>query len=123
MCPCGSGDVYSGCCGRWHQNESPAPDAASLMRSRYSAFVMDELDYLMTTWHPSTRPAELAPNPPDLKWLGLQVRRHEQDGEAHAIVEFVARYRQAGRATRLHEISRFECIDGRWYYVDGEFPA
>ncbi|OZI73940.1 YchJ family protein [Bordetella genomosp. 12] len=121
-CPCGSGTDYPGCCGRWDQGSTPAPDAATLMRSRYSAFVRDELGYLLATWHPSTRPPSLAPNPPDLKWLGLQVRRHAQQDEDHAVVEFVARYRQAGRATRLHEVSRFERIDGRWYYLDGDFP-
>lgn len=89
------------------------------MRSRYSAFVLDELDYLLATWHPHTRPASLEPNPPDLRWLGLEVRRHQQQDESHAIVEFVARCKQGGRATRLHEISRFEKIDGRWIYVDG----
>lgn len=123
VCPCGSGVDYPACCGQWHHGEAAAPDAASLMRSRYSAFVLDELDYLLRTWHPASRPASLAPNPPDLKWLGLQVRRHEQQDDSHALVEFVARYRQAGRATRLHEISRFEKLDGRWYYQDGEFPS
>jgi SEC-C motif domain protein len=59
------------------------------------------------------------PNPPDLRWLGLDVRKHVQVDEAHATVEFVARSKQAGRATRLHEISRFERLDGRWTYVDG----
>ncbi len=122
-CPCGSGIDYPACCGRWHHGEAAAPDAASLMRSRYSAFVLDELDYLLRTWHPTSRPASLTPNPPDLKWLGLQVRRHAQQDDSHARVEFVARYRQAGRATRLHEISRFEKIEGRWYYLDGDFPS
>ncbi|SAI33560.1 Uncharacterised protein [Bordetella ansorpii] len=90
------------------------------MRSRYSAFVLDLLDYLRQTWHPDTRPADLAPNPPNLKWLGLQVRRHEKQNDDHAIVEFVARCRQDGRASRLHETSRFVRQDGRWLYVDGD---
>ncbi|GAB1580057.1 hypothetical protein BPNSA17_48900 [Bordetella petrii] len=90
------------------------------MRSRYSAFVLDELQYLLDTWHPDTRPAQLDPNPPGLKWLGLQVKQHSQQDAGHASVEFVARYRQDGRATRLHEHSRFVRIDGRWFYLDGE---
>ena len=90
------------------------------MRSRYSAFVLDDLPYLMDTWHPDTRPAQLDPNPPDLKWLGLQIKRHQQQDADHATVEFVARCRQAGRATRLHEISRFVRIAGHWLYLDGE---
>lgn len=123
LCPCGSSKDYAKCCGVWHHNEAPAPDAATLMRSRYSAFVLDELDYLLKTWHPDTRPESLEPNPGDIKWLGLDVRKHVVLDDSHASVEFVARFRQAGRATRLHEISRFEKIDGRWYYQDGSFPA
>lgn len=98
-----------------------APDAQTLMRSRYTAFVLDELDYLLETWHASTRPARLEANPPGTKWLGLEVRRHECQDAEHATVEFVARSRQGGRASRLHETSRFVREDGRWFYVDGDF--
>jgi SEC-C motif domain protein len=90
------------------------------MRSRYSAYVLGLPDYLLATWHPSTRPAALEADPPGLKWLGLEVRRHEQPDDAHAVVEFVARNKLAGRAQRLHETSRFVREGGRWYYVDGE---
>lgn len=92
------------------------------MRSRYTAFVQDRLDYLRRTWHPDTRPATLEPNPPGLKWLGLRIVAHALQDADHATVEFVARYRLAGRATRLHEISRFVRQDGNWLYLDGEFP-
>lgn len=92
------------------------------MRSRYTAFVLGLEDYLLQTWHPSTRPAalNLADDPPT-KWLGLQIKRAVSTGETTAIVEFVARYKVAGKATRLHEISQFERIDERWYYLSGEF--
>lgn len=89
------------------------------MRSRYSAFVLGEHDYLLDTWHPLTRPARIDPDPPGLRWLGLEVRRHVPEDDSHALVEFVARCKQGGRATRLHEISRFERIEGRWLYRDG----
>ena len=125
-CPCGAGPSLAECCGRWHAGPQhlQAPDAERLMRSRYSAYVLDRLDYLRDTWHPDTRPADLAPNPPGLHWLGLEVRRHEvQDGQ-HARVTFVARSKLGGRAHRLHETSRFVRSDlegsPRWYYVDGE---
>jgi SEC-C motif-containing protein len=100
-----------------------APDAEHLMRSRYSAWVMGNIDYLLQTWHPRTRPSKLDPVPGDLRWLGVEVRKHDQQDESHATVEFVARSKQGGRATRLHEISRFERLDGRWVYVDGIQPA
>ncbi len=91
------------------------------MRSRYSAYVALRDDYLMATWHPTTRPATLGlANDAPTKWLGLDVRRHEPSDADHAIVEFIARYKVNGRAQRLHETSRFVREDGRWFYVDGE---
>lgn len=121
-CPCGSSQAYPECCGRWHDGPLAlqAPSAEALMRSRYSAFVLDKLPYLLATWHPSTRPAALEPNPPDLKWLGLTVKQARDQDADHATVEFVARSRQVGRAHRLHELSRFVREDGKWYYVDGD---
>ncbi len=120
-CPCGKPVEYLQCCGRWHAGplRLQAPDAETLMRSRYSAFALGQLDYLLETWHPQTRPASLAPNPPDLRWLGLEVRQHVQTDANHASVEFVARSKRGGRATRLHEVSRFERLDGHWVYIDG----
>ena len=91
------------------------------MRSRYSAYVLGLANYLLATWHPSTRPAALDPDPLGLKWLGLEVRRCTTTDATHASVEFVARSKLGGRAHRLHEVSRFvREDDGRWYYVDGE---
>jgi SEC-C motif-containing protein len=119
-CPCGSGAAYAACCGRFRAGTQAAPTAEALMRSRYSAFVLDRLDYLLASWHASTRPAVLAPNEAALKWLGLEVRHHHVIDADHATVEFVARSKLGGRAHRLHEISRFVREDGRWFYLDGE---
>lgn len=121
-CPCGTALPYACCCGRWHEGPEHlrAPTAEALMRSRYSAFVLGRADYLLATWHPSTRPAGLAPNEPGLRWLGLEVKRHEVQDADHASVEFVARSKLGGRAHRLHELSRFVREDGHWYYVDGD---
>jgi SEC-C motif-containing protein len=112
--------VYADCCGRLidHVNDAPAPDAEHLMRSRFSAFVLAHADYLLATWHSSTRPASLDFDA-GAKWLGLDVREHKVTGVDAAEVEFVARYRVAGAAVRLHERSRFMREDGRWFYVDG----
>jgi len=124
-CPCGLPAPYRDCCGRWHHGalRLQAPDAQALMRSRYSAYVLDEIDYLLQTWHPATRPAALPPNEPGTKWLGLEVRRHDRQDADHETVEFVARVRLHGRASRLHEVSRFVREDGRWLYVDGAVGA
>lgn len=121
-CPCGSGRAYADCCGRWHAGAQHlrAPDAEALMRSRYSAFVLGLDDYLLVTWHASTRPPHLDGFEPALRWLGLDVRRHTVIDADHATVEFVARSKLGGRAHRLHETSRFVREEGRWYYVDGD---
>lgn len=137
-CPCGGSD-YTTCCGRYHAGVF-APDAESLMkplairlgrqttpanalvmmRSRYSAYVLKLGAYLLATWHPDTRPATLDLS--DDKWLGLEIKKHIVESSSHATVEFVARYKIAGRAHRLHEISRFVQENGQWYYVNGNFP-
>jgi len=93
------------------------------MRSRYSAYVLGFARYLLETWHPDTRPAVIEPDPPGLRWLGLSVRQTRLLDPDHATVEFVARCKLGSRAQRLHEISRFERVSGRWRYVDGEIVA
>ena len=116
------GPGYDACCGRYHRGPQhrPAPTAEALMRSRYSAYVLGLTDYLLATWHTSTRPTSLEPQPAGMKWLGLEVRRHTQQDDTHASVEFVARSKLDGRAQRLHETSRFVREDGRWLYLDGD---
>jgi SEC-C motif-containing protein len=95
-------------------------DAQALMRSRYQAYVDLDRDWLLATWHPSTRPAQLELDPA-VKWLGLDVKDHRVIDAEHAEVEFVARFRVGGgRAQRLHERSRFVKEGGRWFYVDGD---
>jgi len=119
-CPCGSGRPYPECCGLYHAG-ALAPDAQSLMRSRYSAYVLCNEQYLLATWHPRTRPSAI-PFSKDQKWLGLSVIDAKVTGEHSSEVEFVARSRVSNAAAiRLHERSRFVREDGRWLYVDGDF--
>jgi SEC-C motif-containing protein len=98
--------AFADCCGRYLNDfdHTPAPDAESLMRSRYSAFALNRPDYLRASWHASTRPDDVAPLD-GTQWLGLEVRRHKLVSADHAEVEFVARYRLAtgpGRAVRIY---------------------
>lgn len=144
-CPCGSDETYVNCCGPFHAGLDAdsigstrtssnlgtntmdpagtgpfAPTPEALMRSRYSAYVLGLIDYLLATWHPSTAPGELELSP--VKWLGLEVLHAESAGDA-GVVEFVARMRDSsGRAERMHETSRFVREGGRWFYIDGEMP-
>ena len=121
VCPCGLPVPYEDCCGRYveHWPEVPAPDPERLMRSRYTAGVRERADYLRATWHPDHRPADIDFDPA-AQWLGLEVRRARALDDTHGEVEFVARYRVAGRAVRLHERSRFVKDGGHWLYTDGE---
>ncbi len=124
-CPCGrlhqkKPQAYGACCGRWLETDTPAPDAESLMRSRYCAFVLEREAYLLRTWHLSHRPANIEFDP-GVKWLGLEVRSHTVQDATHAQVEFVARQKPASvAAVRLHERSRFLLDNGAWLYVDGD---
>lgn len=90
------------------------------MRSRYSAFVLRNEDYLLVTWHATKRPKSIAFDP-DQKWLGLKIVEAKVTGTNTAEVEFIARYRiGGGSAARLHERSRFVKEADRWFYVDGD---
>jgi len=92
------------------------------MRSRYSAYVHDEVEYLLTSWHASTRPASLAEDTRPDKWLGLKIvdTQAGSKNDSQGVVEFVARYKQQGRAFCMHELSRFIKEDDRWFYLDGQ---
>jgi len=124
VCPCGSGAARRDCCGPYLDGDAVAPTAEALMRSRYSAFVEGRRDYLLRTWAEETRPAVLDLDPGQ-RWLGLSIRSTSVGGMADDVgeVEFVARFRVAGRGQRLHQRSRFRRVNGEWFYVDGSFPG
>jgi SEC-C motif domain protein len=119
-CWCDSGRTVGRCCGPVLCRAATAVTAEALMRSRYSAYVIGDADYLLATWHPDTRPGTL-----DLedqrRWLGLTVKAVERGSEADVdgLVEFVARFKVDGRGHRLHERSRFVREQGLWFYRDG----
>lgn len=119
-CPCG-GSSFHACCGRYIEDGLPAPTALDLMRSRYSAFVTGNEDYLRETWLAKNRPSGTIIEKKDpIKWVGLKVLNHQELGD-RATVEFIASYKKNGRMMKLHENSLFIKEDDRWYYVDGTF--
>ena len=119
-CPCGSDKKLDDCCGAILAGQA-ALTAEALMRSRYTAYVLGNENYLLFSWHPRTRPPQMSLNA-DMQWLGLTILRTEAGGrnDQQGVVEFVARYKMNGRGFRLHETSRFERFEGRWVYVDGD---
>lgn len=120
-CPCGSGLAESDCCAPFLRGEAIPETAEQLMRSRYTAFVGRDEDYLLKTWHADFRPRRVR-FAMGQRWLGLQIRAVDagSPSDESGTVEFVARYKVLGRGHRLHEISRFQKADGRWYYCEGE---
>lgn len=93
------------------------------MRARYTAYVRRLRDYLLESWHPSTRPVDFDFKDTDnIRWLDLRVKQRTGGGpgDDRGTVEFVARSKTGGRAHRLHELSRFVREHGRWLYLDGE---
>jgi SEC-C motif domain protein len=116
-CPCGLGDDYDSCCGRFHAG-TPAPTAESLMRSRYSAFAVGDAGYLLRTWHPSARPESLTLDPA-LRWTRLAVLETHGGGlfDADGTVRFRAVYVQEGRRRVLAETSSFVREEGFWSYL------
>jgi SEC-C motif-containing protein len=125
-CPCSSDIDFTSCCGRYISGEQDAPTAEALMRSRYSAYVVADENYLLDTWHSTTRPAALGlQEDTTTKWIGLDIKGTnlgtEQDEQG--TVEFVARCKINGKAERLHENSRFRKENGKWYYLDGNIEA
>ncbi len=91
------------------------------MRSRYSAFAVEDEAYLLATWHPATRPNGVGFDD-GVRWTGLEILRTEDGGpdDGKGLVEFRARYLTGTESGELHEVSRFVRHDGAWVYVRGK---
>ncbi|WP_297620617.1 YchJ family protein [Nocardia sp.] len=120
VCPCGLPANYADCCGRLHGGAAQAKTAEQLMRSRFSAFAVRDEAYLLRSWDPSTRPADVDFDP-GMQWERLEILESTGGGPFHTegTVEFRAHYRSQGTAGELHENSRFRRDSGSWVYLDG----
>ncbi|MGY0501265.1 YchJ family protein [Nocardia sp. FBN12] len=123
-CPCRRGEPFDACCGPFLAGEKAAPTAETLMRSRYTAYVVGDVDYLLRSWHPSTRPAELELDRGQ-RWLFLEIVGTQRGGpfDDNGTVEFIAHYKVDGVRDAMHELSTFVRVDGAWVYLDGTFQA
>ena len=120
VCHCGGSLGYGDCCEPVINGKIAAISAEQLMRSRYSAFVECDETYLLATWHPDSRPSRVRFDP-DQRWLGLSIKSTEAGtaSDTTGKVEFVARFKVAGKGHRLHEVSCFQKIDDCWFYLNG----
>ena len=122
LCPCASGRPLPACCQPYLDHVRQPATAEALMRSRYTAYVLEDADYLLATWDAAHRPPRLSFGPEKTEWLGLRILGTEAGGAADdtGVVEFAARFRQHGSEHELCERSRFRREAGAWIYVDGE---
>jgi SEC-C motif domain protein len=123
---CGSQKNYKDCCQPFLTGASKPETPEQLMRSRYSAFCVKDIKYLLSTQHPSRWQANardlLTKTRHDAQWFGLKILKTETDpDDPHIVfVEFAAFYKKPENG-QLHERSKFIHQAGNWYYLDGEF--
>jgi SEC-C motif-containing protein len=117
-CPCGSKKLFATCCEPFLSGTKAPLSPLELMRSRFSAYVNQDVDYLLHTWDPSTRPksVDMAQSP---QWLDLQIIKSSCHGNC-GVVEFKATYLRGNTIEVLHETSRFMLKQHHWFYVDGD---
>lgn len=125
-CPCNSKKLYNECCKKAHDNIQLVTTAEALMRSRYSAFVLANIDYLQLSHHSSTRPSkrekkEILNWTNAVSWLKLEILQKQKGGinENEGLVEFKAYYMENGLVNCIHEASIFCKENGHWVYLEG----
>ena len=127
LCPCGSARPLPDCCARHHAG-TPAANAESLMRSRYSAYALGQIDYLLRTTLPTQQASldreAISAWSRQSEWLGLEVSSAEQipGTPAHAWVTFTARWRDADGEHAHQERSAFVQLGDSWYFIDPTVP-
>jgi SEC-C motif-containing protein len=126
LCPCGSGLDHAACCAPLINGSAKAATAEALMRARYSAYTLHDIDFVMDSTLPAGRhdsdPAAMRAWAEQAEWTGLEVvsTRDGGDGDSQGEVEFIARYNLNGVAQHHHEKSLFVKQDGQWFFKDGK---
>jgi len=128
-CPCGSGKALAACCGPYLAGDAKAPTAKALMRSRYTAYVLGDIEHLVNTVVPEKqgafdREAAMAWSE-GATWRGLEILETQGGGEddREGLVDFIARFDMKGEPREHRELAVFEKQDDTWYYVSGKVPA
>ncbi len=125
LCPCGSSLALEACCGPILEG-APASGPEALMRSRYTAFVLKQLDHIDRTHAREIRRdfnrAEAERTADEVEWLGLEIHHTAVDGHK-GTVAFSIRFRRAGQELSQYEVASFRPDDGHWYYTGGKISA
>jgi SEC-C motif domain protein len=125
-CPCGKGESLETCCGPFLDGSKIPQTAEELMRSRYTAFAVGNVDYILETHDPDRR-GEIDRNNTEAwskqsEWLGFELVSSEHGGPSDdaGVIEFIAKYRAKGVTISHRERSVFRKQNGRWWFVDGQ---
>ncbi|QTA83984.1 SEC-C motif-containing protein [Desulfonema limicola] len=127
-CPCGSELDYSNCCEPLIKGEKKADTAEALIRSRYSAYVKKEIDYIAETVHPDQRQEDSRKTienwAENTQWHKLEILECSQGGpeDITGSVEFTADYTEKGKKRKHHELAVFKKFEDQWYFFDGKAP-
>ena len=123
-CPCGLDKDYITCCGRFIEQHELPSTPTDLMRSRYTAYVKHNMDYILSTMKgPALKQFDKENSSiqsTKVKWQRLNVVREKMKSQLHAFVTFEAYYLIDGVERILCEKSEFKKIKQRWYYIDGK---
>ncbi|MDX2345766.1 MAG: YchJ family metal-binding protein [Legionella sp.] len=124
-CPCGSKNKYDQCCEPYLTKTQYPKTPEALMRSRYTAYTLANIDYIKKTMR---GPALFGFDEEDAKrwaarvtWMGLKVFQasSEKPTQNKGYVEFEAKFMENYDLKSIHEKSEFIREKNRWYYVDG----
>jgi len=124
-CPCGTNKPFEQCCGPYLSGEKLPPTAEALMRSRFTAYAMQDGAYLLKTWDVSTRPASVDFSKETGEWTCLDIILTKKGArkDSKGLVEFKAYFTVDGEQRVMNEISRFAQKQGHWYYLDGKVKS
>ena len=120
-CFCGSAIPFKDCCQKYIDGIEKAPTALALMKSRFSAYVTHQADYLLNTTHSSERKyyskAEILNWATANEWQKLEIISSTEN-----TVEFKAYFLDKNKVNQVHyEFSTFKQENGSWFYEEGKF--
>lgn len=124
-CPCGAEKAYEECCEPFIKGDALPETPEALMRSRYTAFTKQEVDYILNTVHPDKREQHdrrtVQSWAKNSDWIGLKIVQTEKGGpeDTEGVVEFIAQFYQKGKRQTHHEIAQFQKQEEQWFFYDG----
>lgn len=123
LCACGANKEFSECCGPFLEQQQIPQTPEQLMRSRYTAYSMCNIDYIKETMRGKAAIGFDAQHAKEwaeqVTWLKLDVIRSYNENPDLGFVEFTAHFLEHNKKNQLHELSEFHRINNQWFYVDG----